>query len=214
MENKPIILRFTTPHYQFDMSVTENRTSHRMIHFITGNESTPCLEGIITLENLTGNERYDFNVNTAKLIKIDALRECSLHDITNEYMDQYSFGKEMLDAIIFFIHYQFEMIQTISLDDKSYIPCIRGPNSDHTLDLLTYSIALHKKTWYEDNINAYIKPKHKYDQYRTQVEQYGSKKTKEMIKWEDMYEIMIRGSKYTKKMIEDHVLGQYEAPRD
>jgi hypothetical protein len=55
MENKPITLRFTTPHYQFDMDITENRTSHRIIHFITGNESTPCLEGVITLENLTGN---------------------------------------------------------------------------------------------------------------------------------------------------------------
>ena len=98
----------------------------------------------------------------------------------------------MLDAIIFFINSRFESIKTISLNDTSYIPCKN--NNGKTLDLLTYSIALYKKTWYEQKADAYILPKEKHDNYRRQVEEYASKDTKDKITFNDIYEIITKNT--------------------
>lgn len=190
------MFRFTTPHYKFEMTITETLKPLHTFHFIVGDKDNPCLEGNIILENNTGNDRYNSMTYTAKLIKIDALQECSLDDISNEYMSNYSFGTELLDSIIFFINSQFSNIHTVSLNDASYIPCIR--DSKDTLDLLIYSIALHKKTWYEDKINAYIKPKEKYIEYRKQVEKYGSKETKNTMHFTDIDKLIQNGSVFTR----------------
>lgn len=171
-------LEFQTPHYTFQMKITKKEDTY---YFIVGDEKVPCLEGIVTLEHNLYN-------NKAKLIKLDALEECSVEDIRDEYLNTHSFGKEMLDAIIFFINSQFPSIKTISLDDTSYIPCKRDVGD--TLDLLTYSIALYKKTWYEERTNAYILPNEKHKHYRTQVEEYGSKEMKENLLFDDLYTII------------------------
>ena len=141
MEKETSLLHFTTPHYKFELRLKEHVSNYHSFYFIVGDRAKPCLEGNITLENLSKNERYSSFEYTAKLIKIDALQECSLQDITEDYMEKHSFGKEMIDAILFFINSQFPLIKTISLDDASYIPCIR--ESSDTLDLLVYYIALY-----------------------------------------------------------------------
>lgn len=202
MSKETIFLHFTTPHYQFELRLKERILNNRSFYFIVGDVAKPCLEGNITLENLSKNERYSLFEYTAKLNKIDALQECSLQEITEDYMEKHSFGKEMIDAILFFINSQFPLIKTISLDDASYIPCIR--DSPDTLDLLVYYIALYKKTWYEDKMNAYMKPKEKYDAYRAQVDRYGSKETKAQKSWEDIYIRMVRGNNYTVEMLDSH----------
>ena len=105
----------------------------------------------------------------------------------------------MLDAIIFFINLNFESIKTMKLDDASYIPCRR--ESGDTLDLLTYSIALYKKTWYEGQLDAYILPKEKHDNYRRQVEDYASKDTKNKFTLDDICKGM-KSDTFAANMIE------------
>jgi hypothetical protein len=200
MGSKTTQLRFTTAHYKFDLTITERNDKFHTFTFLVGDKNKPCLEGNIILKNNTGNDRYDSVVNTATLIKIDALQECSLDEITNEYMEAHSFGKEMLDSIVFFINSQFPTVETVKLDDASYIPCIR--DSANTLDLLIYYIALYGKTWYEDKVDAYIKPKAKYDEYRKQVDNYMSKETKNKTDFSDIYKLIIRGSDFTKNIVD------------
>lgn len=200
METNPTILKFTTPHYSYELVITETIQPLHTFHFIVGDKGSPCLEGNIILENNTKNSRFDSMINTAKLLKIDALQECSLEDITNEYMTKHSFGTELLESIIYFINSQFPSIETVSLNDASYIPCIR--DSKDTLDLLIYSIALYKKTWYEQKINAYLKPKEKYTEYRKQVEKYASTETKHTLEFIDIYKLVFHGSKFTKDIFD------------
>ena len=67
---------------------------------------------------------------------------------------------------------------------------------------MIYSIALYKKTWYEQKISAYIKPKEKYDEYRKQVDMYGSKETKNSMEFSDIYKLIINGSSFTKDIFD------------
>ena len=200
MGTEPIILKFTTRHYKFELTLTQSSNPHNKFTFYVGEKDSTCLEGNIILENNTKNNRFDSLVNTANLIKIDALQECSLDDITDEYMAKYSFGTELIESILFFINSQFPMVKTVTFNDSSYIPCIR--ESKDTLDLLVYSIALYRKTWYEDKIHAYIEPKEKYEVYRKEVEIYGSKETKERMEFIDIYKLVIKGSKFTKDIFD------------
>ena len=197
---EPTFLQFTTPHYKYELTLTETKLPLRKFTFIVGNKEKPCLEGNVILENNTKNSRFDSMTNTAKLIKIDALQECSLEDITDEYMATYSFGTELIESIIFFINSQFPSITTVSLNDASYIPCIR--ESNETLDLLLYSIALYMKTWYEQKLNAYIKPKEKYERYRKEVEVYASKETKRGMEFTDIYKLIVKSSTFTKDIFD------------
>ena len=193
-------LEFQTPHYKFQMKITKTENSHVRYNFMVGDYKQPCLEGIITLENKSSNSRYDIYNNTAKLIKLDALEECSVEDINQEYLNTHSFGKEMLDAVIFFINSQFPIIKTIRLNDTSYMPCKR--DTGDTLDLLTYSIALYKKTWYEERANAYILPKEKHEEYRRQVEEYASRDTKDKFTFYHIYSIIAEGNTLTANIID------------
>lgn len=193
-------LELQTPHYKFQMKITKTENSHVRYNFMVGDDKQPCLEGIITLENKSSNTRYDIYNNTAKLIKLDALEECSVEDINQEYLNTHSFGKEMLDAVIFFINSQFPIIKTIRLNDTSYMPCKR--DTGDTLDLLTYSIALYKKTWYEERTNAYILPKEKHEEYRRQVEEYASRDTKDKFTFYHIYSIIAEGNTLTANIID------------
>ena len=196
----PIFLKFTTPHYNFELTLTETNKPFHTFHFIVGNEQNPCLDGNIILENNTNNSRYNSLEHSANLFKINALQECSLNDITDDYMATYSFGTELLDSLVFFINSQFPTIHTVGFNDSSYIPCIR--ESNETLDLLIYSIALYKKTWYEQKMNAYIKPKEKYEKYRNEVEIYGSKETKQSFEFIDIYKLILQASNFTKEIFD------------
>jgi hypothetical protein len=195
-------LKFKTPHYSYQMIIKQTKISHRSYNFLVGNKETPCLEGTIILENITNNERYNRYEYTATLNNIDALTECSLDDISTDYQNTYSFGKELLDSLIFFINSQFPKIKTVKLTDMSIIPCNRKEN--HTLDLLSYSIALYGKTWYEKVANAYILPKDKYEKYRNQIQIYMDKNTKSDITFDLFYNTMLFKNHYTQAVITEH----------
>ena len=201
--SKPILtyLEFITPHYKFQLTVRENKYPFHTVSFFAGDEKNPCLEGNIMLENNSKNERYNSHQNKATLLKINALQECSLDDISDEYYQKYSFGTELLHSIVYFINSQFPMIHIIRLNDSSYIPCIR--DYSETLDLLTYSIALYKKTWYEEKLNAYILPKEKYDEYRKQVEIYASKETKDSMSFIDIHKMILFSTGFTRAIVEE-----------
>jgi hypothetical protein len=193
-------LKFKTPHYSFQMEIIKNNNSvYNSYYFIVGDKQSPCLEGSIILENTTNNERFKKQENTASLYKIDALIECSLEDTSTEYQNKYSFGRELLDTIIFFINSQFPQIKTIKLTDMSFIPCNRKQND--ILDLLTYSIALYGQTWYEKNANAYMLSNEKYEKYRNEVEIYMDIKTKTDMTFEYLYNTVLYKNHYTKEII-------------
>lgn len=187
---RTIYLQLQTPHYSFQMTLTEIMGKYHTFHFIVGNIKKPCLEGSIKLESTIQNDRYKQYENIATLIKLDALEECALEDINTEYLQKYSFGKEMLDAIVFFINCHFPQIKTVGLNDSSYIPCDRTIGD--ILDLLTYSIALYKKTWYEERLDAYNLPKENHKRYRKQVEEYASKESKKQMTFEDLYDFIMK----------------------
>jgi hypothetical protein len=181
-------LEIETPHYTFQMTVKTTLDSFADFHFIVGDVDQPCLEGTVRHEYLKNNQRYKKYEFSAKLIKIEALQECVLNDITTDYFNQHSFGKEMLDAVVYFINCQFPQIKTVSFDDMSNIHCTR--NSKDILDLISYSVALYKKTWYEEKLNAYFEPKELFETYRKQVEAYASKETKDAMYFEDFVELI------------------------
>lgn len=195
-------LKFITPHYSFQMTITKNNISYHSYNFLVGNDKSPCLEGSIILENKTTNERLNKYEYTATLNKIDALTECSLEDISTEYFNKYSFGKELLESIIFFINSQFPKIKSIKLTDMSFIPCNRLQND--ILDLLTYSIALYGQTWYEKVANAYIHPKEKYEKYRNQVKIYMDKKTKSDTSFDFLYNTVMFQNHYARNIISEN----------
>jgi hypothetical protein len=202
-------LKFKTPHYSFQMEISKVESSvYDMYYFLVGDKENPCLDGHITLENKTNNIRYSEYENKAVLHKIEALEECSLEDITTEYQNKYSFGKEMLNTILFFINSQFPQISIIKLSDKSYIPCNR--KTKDTLDLLTYSIALYGKTWYEKEQEAYILPKEKYDLYRSQVEKYMSKEKKQEFDFDLFYHTVIQKGNSNNYKIMDNNIERYK----
>lgn len=196
-------LEFQTPHYSFQMNITKKEDTNTRYYFLVGNHDKPCLEGLITLEYKHRNNRLKSFENKAKLIKIDALEECALEDITNEYLSKHSFGQEMLDSVVFFINSQFPQIKTVSLDDKSHIPCNRATGDE--LDLLTYSIALYKKTWYEERLNAYLLPNEQYIQYRKEVEAYASKETKNQMRFEDFQSMIQMNSNFASTILHSNL---------
>lgn len=141
-----------------------------------GNPEKPCLSLTINTADAAQIFGADF-IKTAKLSNIEALYECVLED--------YSFGKELLQWVIHYIKTNFSHVKYLQLDDNSYIPCNRELND--TLDLLSYSIAIHCKTWYELHFLAFMKERRESDMYKTSIENYKSPETKAKISWEVFY---------------------------
>jgi len=176
-------LQVQTPHYNFEMKITKKEELY--YYFTVGDGYIPSIEGSINLENKSSKSLY----NTAHLSRIHVIERCSEEDINQGYLNSHSIGKEMLDALIFLINSQFPSIKTLELSDTTYLPY--KSDTYNSLDLLTYSIGLYKKTWYEEKLNAYILPKEKHEEYRRQVEEYASKDTKNSIPFFDIYAVMV-----------------------
>jgi len=168
-----------TEHYNFLVDVLKREGSTTLI---IGNESAPCLELYIVDEG-------GFNCETASLDKIDAMVECSRNSIDNDYLEKYSFGQEILHFVDFILSKKFPYVKHVRLHDASYMPCHRPTNE--RLDLLTYSIAIHKKTWYEMKLNAYLPIAKDMKKYREEVERYASKENKESWSFQRFFEFVI-----------------------
>jgi hypothetical protein len=157
------------------------------ITFLIGSQSDPCLYAEIKVANRTGNQRMNIQINKGIIYNIASNKSCALGEhITEDYMEKYSMGREILETILYYIHSNYPAIKGIKLNDMSFIPC----SPVETLDLLTYSIALYGKTWYEQKMGAYIENKQKYTMYQARVERYMSKETKASLSWSDIYNKM------------------------
>lgn len=163
-----------TPHYSFNLKITEQTDPIHKVTLSIGDDK--CLETTIPMPP-TNERMLAFGIGKiAHIHQIDALLECAMEQITEDYFEKYSMGQEMLQAIIDYIKKHYKHIKHISLNDKSYIPCNR--KAGITLDLLSYSIAKYGKTWYELKFNAYPRMS---KQYAKEIQAYTSQKAKEQL---------------------------------
>ena len=171
--------RVRTEHYTFDLLVKDNyvRDIHFSQYLELGRKEKPCLSLTIPTAESIEIRRYE-NYNIAGLSNIESLYDCVIGMSYNNYK-KHSFGKELLTWVIGYIKTKFPHIKFIELTDESAIPCNREIKDE--LDLLSYSIALYGKTWYELKFNAIISNKEKYDIYRREVDSYIFSK---MVDWD------------------------------
>jgi len=184
MNNIPKTIKCNTAHFSFNLKISKkiDRYGNTMsYHFLVGNDTNPCLSLYFfskEAEETFGKEL----IKVANIINIKNLRECILDNVQNNIYEKNSFAKELLDFTIQYIRKNYPHIQKFKLNDKSYMPCAEND----TLDLLTYSIALHGKTWYELNYNAYLQNNTIYTQYLTQLKNLNSLEFKNQFTW-DMF---------------------------
>lgn len=174
-----------TEHYEFEIKVSERKHGDIVIskYFHLGSNDKPCLSFILYTKEAQQILRNDI-IYTANLMNIERLKECIINDVTQDFFETYSSNIELLNAFIEYIKLNYPYIKNIKLNDSSYIPC----HTDDTLDLLSYSIALYGKTWYEIKYKAYIKNDKK---YLEQIENYVSKKFKSSIDWNTFYNTFV-----------------------
>ena len=122
-----------------------------------------------------------------------------MNDVPDSTHGEHSFVKELLNYVIQYIRENYPHIQKFKLNDKSYIPC----DNDDTTDLLTYSIALYGKTWYELYYNAYIQNSNIFKQYRAQIQTMNSPEFKKKYTWEIFcLEFLPPSTNFTKNLFE------------
>jgi hypothetical protein len=173
-----------TPNFSYILHVKEKKSPFHTIEFTVG-ESQPCLEGSLFLPD--NDNRVQSIIHICTLHKIDAIQECAL-----EYDEDKSFGTELLYSFINIIKVNYPHITTIRLSDASYIPCNREQGD--TLDLLTYSIALHGKTWYELKAGAHLPSDNKSKLYEESIKTFTDPVTKSNISFSEMLTHMISTS--------------------
>lgn len=179
----------TTPHYKFVLNVTERTSPHHTLTFFVGDdERRACLDAHVIFPDIDERLRGTIDPSVASLERIDALEECTYSEVSQKHMDEHSFGKEILYAFILTMLANVNHVKSVKLNDKSFIPCNRAYGD--TLDLLTYSIALYGKTWYEDTLGAYITPIEKYNTYREKIAEYMSPTTKSNTSFQDILDFM------------------------
>lgn len=195
------ILKLKTEHYNFEIQVSDNILHNKIIskYFLLGNDTQPCLSFILYTKDSQEILGKDI-IYTANLMNIERLKECVMDEVSEEYFSKYSSNIELLNEFIKYIKKNYSYIKEIKLNDKSYIPC----NSDDTLDLLTYYIALYGKTWYEDKYSAYSKDN--YSLYKEQIKNYVSKEFKSKISWDIFYaKYILLGNNFTKNIINNNI---------
>jgi hypothetical protein len=165
----------TTKNYEYILhfELKHSRNGYTSAHLFVGDPKDPCLSLSVPLQDSLKNNRYDVSdLSIANLNKIKDMKECIVSG------NGPSFAKELLTDVITVIRNNYDHIRHISLTDSSYIPC----DVDDTLNLLSYSVGLYGKTWYELNYDAYFVPRDKFIEYKCNVSEYSKKETK--LVWE------------------------------
>jgi len=180
-----------TPHFSYTLHVSEKKTPFHTLDFVVGTAPNTCLTASIFLPDI--DTRFIDLIDTCTLHTIDALEECAI-----KWDEEKSFGTELLYSFISILSANFPHITSIKLHDASYIPC--KPHKLDTLDLITYSIALYGKTWYEQKAGAHLFLKKHQIQYETDIANYKHPFTKAKLSFLDMYKRMIINT-YTRDII-------------
>jgi hypothetical protein len=183
--SNPFTVTVQRDHFRFDMKITESSDSAFKSYTFeveSGDETKPCLKLYVRVP-ATNDERIR-NVSTiASLLNVEALLECSLDDINENYMRRYHFGDELLATVNYILKRFFPHVKSVELYDASYLPCNRAFND--VLDLLTYSIAIYGKTWYETKLGAYPKTPRIRESYKQHIAKYVSERFKSSIHVDD-----------------------------
>ena len=183
--SNPFTVTVQRDHFRFDMKITESSDSAFTSYTFeveSGDETKPCLKLYVRIP-AADDERMR-NVSTiASLLNVEALLECLLDDINENYMRTYHFGDELLATVNYILKRFFPHVKSVELYDASYLPCNRTFND--VLDLLTYSIAIYGKTWYETKLGAYSKNPRIRELYKQQIAKYVSERFKSSINVDD-----------------------------
>jgi hypothetical protein len=199
------VLPIKTPHYNFNLEYFSQDKGHLFV----GDVKNPCLSITFNLPDIRLlNSRFEnMDISIGSINKIKNIKECVL-ETSEESTNSNSFPKEMLSAVIKEIKKSFPHIKHLQLQDTSYIPC--DGDSD-TLDLLVYSVALYKKTWYEKEFNAYFVPRDAFIDYKCKIEKYASRETKSKYSWNEFYTIInLKLSYYANTIFNEKAL-EYES---
>lgn len=161
--------------FRFAMHITKSTDNGFDSYTFEIGKMKPCLKLYIRVPTIN-DERYIKASETASLLNIESLVECSLDDINENYMRKHGMSHELLDTVDHILKTYFPHVKYITLNDASYLPCNR--EFDDILDLLTYNIALYGKTWYEIKVDAYLNDPAKQTKYNQEIKKYISEEFK------------------------------------
>jgi hypothetical protein len=182
--------------YGLHIELTETRGKYNNLHLYVGDKDNLCLSLSFHLPSILEDSRFTKeDISIAKLNIIKNLKGCIIEDSSPiNLVNKPAFAKEMLFDIISFVK-QFEHIKFIRLADYSNIEC---DGESDSLDMLSYYIALHEKTWYETNFNSFFLPEKRFIDYRCKVATYASPETKKKTDWNTMFDrIKISSNEYS-----------------
>lgn len=187
--------------FSFPMTITESQNSaFKSFTFQVGG-TKPCLNLYVRMPLFNDDNRLLEASKIATLLNVEALLECVLDDINENYLQTHKFGKEILATVDHILKTYFPHVKSVELYDTSYMPCNRA--FDDALDLLTYSIALYGKTWYEIRVGAYLKNERRKAAYAEQIAHYISEEFKSSMTAEDfLFRIVGSGNAFLRNLIE------------
>jgi hypothetical protein len=169
------------------LNIRETKEPYHTLTFSVGSKENPCLDASIFMPGI--DDRLAHLVEIATIHKIKALEECTIH-----YDSEKSFGTELLYSFINVLKANYPHVKKINLFDASEIIC----GHKDTLDLISYSIAKHGKTWYELKVGAY--PRDDVEKYKVSVAKFVSPEFKKTVPYEDLF-ISLLGNKYAEDIM-------------
>jgi hypothetical protein len=180
-----------TTHYEFILHVHFRRNTNgkfTSIHLYVGDNPLYRPLSISLPFQMINDYDPPYENTVGSIVHIKKFREGLLKPVSDEIWRDYSFPSEMLIRVMDVIRTNFPYIKHLTLADDSQLECSYNPLDK--LDLLYYSVAIHEKTWYEKEFNAYFLPRDAFTNYRCNIERYISSKTKELMSWESIQSII------------------------
>ncbi len=185
----------TTPHYEFVLNAYF-RCSNGVcstVHLYVGNDPSFSPLSISLIHERYDNYNPPYKSTIGSINHIKKIREALLKPVSDQIWREHSFSSEMLIGVMDIMRTSFPYVKHLQLSDDSQLECSYNPLDK--LDLLYYNVAIHEKTWYEKEFNAYFLPRDDFIKYRCKIEKYASPKTKESISWESIEDIIkIKGT--------------------
>lgn len=129
--------------------------------------------------------------------QMDALEECA-----QPHLEDAS-GKELLYAFISILKANYSHVTHINLRDTSYIPSNRKQNA---LDLLSYSIGLYGKTWYERVAGAYVSSPSMQNIYEHGITTYRNPMTKNTYTFADIMRVISRHNEFARQYMQPRII--------
>jgi hypothetical protein len=198
-----------TEHFQFKLSAkfTFNRGKCSIIHLYVGEMPHQALS--ITLPFAYKNSyNLPYSNTVGNIAHIKKFREALLTPVSDEMWNEFSFPTEMMHRVLDVIRTEFPYVKHLTLEDDSQLPCSSNPLDK--LDLLYYYTALHQKSWYEKEFDAYFLPRDAYVKFKCDVFNFGKPLTKEKLKYDDLENNIMR---LGNPMIRDRVASENEVFR-